>query len=113
MTAKSGYFVPNLDINMFIKAHHLRQIWRNQLLGFSMINRGDIRYFHHIHLYPQGNTHFHQYALPEYKSLLTQKGKGCFIDLTYEQLFEKMAKYFTSLKQREWIEYLYQRYLCM
>ena len=113
MTAKSGYFVPNLDINMFIKAHHLRQIWRNQLLGFSMIDRGDIRYFHHIHLYPQGNTHFHQYALPEYKSLLTQKGKGCFIDLTYEQLFEKMAKYFTSLKQREWIEYLYQRYLYM
>ena len=113
MTIKSGYFIADLDIEMFIKAHHLRQIWRNHLLGYSMVDRGDIQHFHHIHLYPQGNTHFHQYAIPEYKALLSQKGKDSFIDLTYESLFETMSLYFTSTKQKEWIKYLYQRYLNM
>lgn len=111
MTNKSGYFIPNLDIMMFLKAHHLRQIWRNHLLGYSMIDKGDIQQFHHIHLYPQGNAHFHQYALPEYKSLLTQKGKDSFIDLTYECLFDMISQYFTSAKQKEWLKYLYQRYI--
>lgn len=111
MTYKSGYFISDLDIQIFLKAHHLRQIWRNHLLGFSMIDRGGIQHFHHIHLYPQGNTHFHQYAVPEYKSLLTPKGKDCFIALTYENLFEMMSQYFSSEKQKEWINYLYQRYI--
>lgn len=111
MTNKSGYFTPDLDICMFLKAHHLRQIWRNHLLGYSMVDRGDIQRFHHIHLYPLDNTHFHQYALPEYKLLLTSKGKESFIDLTYECLFEMMSKYFSSEKQKEWINYLYQRYI--
>lgn len=111
MTIKSGYFIPDLDIQMFLKAHHLRQIWRNHLLGYSMVDRGDIRRFHHIHLYPQENIHFHQYALPEYKSLLTPKGKDSFIGLTYECLFEMISHYFTSDKQKSWIKYLYQRYI--
>lgn len=113
MTSKSGYFIPDLDIKMFLKAHHLRQIWRNHLLGYSMIDKGDIQRFHHIHLYPHDNVHFHQYALPEYKSLLTPKGKESFIDLTYESLFDMMSQYFTSAKQKEWIKYLYQRYIIM
>ena len=71
----------------------------------------DIQHFHYIHLYPQGNTHFHQYAVPEYKSLLTPKGKDCFNALTYEKLFEMMSQYFSSEKQKEWINYLYQRYM--
>lgn len=111
MTNKSGYFISDLDILMFLKAHHLRQIWRNHLLGYSMVDKGDIKHFHHIHLYPQGNYHFHQYAIPEYKSLLTPKGEDSFIDLRYETLFEMLSQYFTSTKQREWIKYLYQRYI--
>ncbi len=113
MTDKSGYFIPSLDIMIFLKAHHLRQIWRNHLLGYSMIDRGDIQRFHHIHLYLQGNAHFHQHALPEYKSLLTPKGQDSFIDLTYECLFDMISKFFTSAKQKEWIKYLSQRYIAM
>lgn len=113
MTSKSEYFVSDLDVHIFLKAHHLRQIWRNHLLGYSMICKGDIQHFHHIHLYPQGNFHFHQYAIPEYKSLLTQKGKDSFIDLTYESMFALLKQYFTSAKQRKWIDYLYQRYINM
>ena len=110
-TKKSGYFVESLDIDMLVHANHLRQIWRNHLLGFAMIDNGDIRHFHHIHLYPQGNRHFHEYALPEYKKLLTSEGKRTFMDITYESLFGMMRRYFTSVKQTEWIAYLYRRYL--
>lgn len=113
MTIKSGYFIPDLDIIVFLKANHLRQIWRNHLLGYAMVYRGDIQRFHHIHLYPQDNAHFHRLAIPEYKSLLTPKGKDSFIDLTYECLFDMLSQYFTSAKQKGWIEYLYQRYIQM
>lgn len=113
MTSKSGYFIPDLDITTFIKANHLRQIWRNHLLGYAMVYRGDTLRFHHIHLYPRDNAHFHRHALPEYKSLLTPKGKDSFIDLTYECLFDMISQNFTSAKQKEWIKYLYQRYIQM
>lgn len=111
MTDKSGYFHPNLDVNIFIKAHHLRQIWRNHLLGYSMIEQGDITCFHHIHLYPQGNKHFHEYALPEYRKLLTDIGADSFIALTFENLFDALSKYFKGIEQEEWINYLYKRYI--
>ena len=84
ITKESTYFTPELDILSFLTANHLRQIWRNHILGYSMIKRGDIQHFHHIHLYPKGNTHFSKYALPEYKTLLTKAGKESFIDLTFE-----------------------------
>lgn len=56
-------------------------------MGYAMLCKGDIQYFHHIHLYPQGNKHFREYAIPEYKSLLTDVSKDTFIDLIYEWLF--------------------------
>ncbi len=111
ITSESDYFNADTDLRMFLKANHLRQIWRNHILGYSMISRGDIHLFHHIHLYPQGNSHFHSHALPEYKCLLTQKGKESFVDLTYESLLNLMEHIFTSAKQGEWIKYLKKRYL--
>ena len=111
MTKKSNYYVPDFDVHSLTKAHHLRQIWRNHLLGYAMIEHGDIKRFHHIHLYPQGNLHFLEYALPEYDRLLSPKGKETFIGLTYENLFLLIKKYFTTEKQKEWIRYLYKRYI--
>lgn len=89
----------------------LRQIWRNHILGAAMINDGDLDIFHHIHLYPQGNTHFDNEAIPEYTKLLTEKGKKSFIGLTYENLFRLMGKYFTTPQEIDWVEYLKRRYL--
>ena len=76
-----------------------------------MIDDGDLDIFHHIHLYPQGNTHFEKLAIPQYTKLLTEKGKESFIGLTYENLFRLMGKYFTSSQEIDWIEYLKRRYL--
>lgn len=111
ITRECGYYKEGLDILMFVKAHHIRQIWRNHILGYAMIRNGDIRRFHHVHLYPQGNAHFHEYALPAYRKLLTEKGRASFVGLTYEELFAALSKYFTSAQQREWISYLYRRYI--
>ena len=111
MTQESHWYIPTLDIISFINANHLRQIWRNHILGYSMLFRGDIQHFHHIHLYPQGNKHFFERAIPEYKSLLTDCGKTTFIDLTYESLFDMISKIFISDKQQDWLKYLRKRYL--
>lgn len=111
MTAKSHWYISTLSILSFIKANHLRQIWRNHILGYSMLCRGDIQHFHHIHLYPQGNKHFKEHAIPEYKALLTESGRNTFIDLTYESLFDLIEKNFKSSKHQEWLKYLRKRYL--
>ena len=111
MTKDSHWYIPTLNILSFIKANHLRQIWRNHILGYSMLCRGDIQHFHHIHLYPVGNKHFHERAIPEYKTLLTESGKVSFIALTYESLFDMIGKIFVSEKQQDWLKYLRKRYL--
>ena len=111
MTKKSQWYNSTLDTRLFIKANHLRQIWRNHILGYSMLCRGDIQRFHHVHLYPQGNKYFHEHAIPEYKTLLTKCGKESFIDLTYESLFAMLSKYFRSYKHQEWLKYLQKRYI--
>ena len=111
MTKDSHWYIPTLNILSFIKANHLRQIWRNHILGYSMLRRGDIQHFHHIHLYPVGNKHFHERAIPEYKTLLTESGKVSFIALTYESLFDMIGKIFVSEKQQDWLKYLRKRYL--
>ena len=111
ITKKSQWYNSILDTRLFIKANHLRQIWRNHILGYSMLCRGDIQRFHHVHLYPQGNKYFHEHAIPEYKTLLTKCGKESFIDLTYESLFAMLSKYFRSYKHQEWLKYLQKRYI--
>jgi len=109
VTKASGYYLdPRPEA---FKKDNLRQIWRNHILGAAMIYDGDLDIFHHIHLYPQGNTHFEDEAIPEYTKLLTEKGKQNFIGLTYENLFPLMGKFFTTPQETEWVEYLKKRYL--
>jgi hypothetical protein len=111
MTVKSGYYIPELDIKMFLSAHHLRQIWRNHLLGFSMQYKGDIQLIHNIHLYPKGNTHFHKVAVPEYINLLADCGKESFKPITYERYFDILDKYNENENIKAWVQYLRARYL--
>lgn len=111
MTAESGYFRSDLDIRIFLKAHHLRQIWRNHILGYSMKHKGDVEMMHHIHLYPQKNEHFHLYALPDYRKLLTKDGNESFKTITYEKYFALLNKYRENGKIAAWVKYLRIRYL--
>lgn len=89
-----------------------RQLWRNHMLGMSMVQHSDIRHFLSVHLYPSGNKHYEK-VLPEYERLLTEKGQSTFLPLTYERLFEAMGHYvfFSCEEDSKWKEYLRDRYL--
>lgn len=119
ITRSCGYFT--LDIaNKQIRETKLseddyRQIWRNHILGASMINNKElsddmIENFHSITIYPKGNPHFGK-VLPEYEELLTDKGKSSFGYITIEDLIDLIEKYFPKTEKfQNWIQYLKQRY---
>lgn len=111
MTVESGYYTPGLNIKMFKTVHHLRQIWRNHILGYSMLHKEDVDIIHHVHLYPEGNEHFHNHALPEYRKLLTDKGNESFKTITYENYFDILDGYSNNEKVSDWVKYLRKRYL--
>lgn len=91
----------------------LRQIWRNHILGASMVQRGDIYNFISILFYPKQNPHFSDKAIPLYEELLSKDGKASFIPLTYEILFPLISKYIKVNKSNEWEEYLCNRYFIL
>ena len=97
---------------MCIRDSDYRQLWRNHMLGMSMLQHSDIQHFLSVHLYPSGNKHYEK-VLPEYERLLTEKGRSTFLPLTYERLFEAMGHYvfFSCEEDRKWKEYLRDRYL--
>ena len=121
---KSGYYIseaykPDNNYPTLwspLVSDELRQIWRNHLLGASMVQHNDITHFLSLHLYPQGNTHFHgdskhAGAVSDYKRWLTEEGQQTWTALTFEDLFQLMQDSFTGHKDKLWINYLKERYL--
>ena len=109
-TNNSRYFKEEVTHDILV-TNKFRQIWRNHILGASMVQRGDIEQFTSITIYPEANIHFHNDAMPEYCELLSETGKDTFIPLTYEELFNLMDKFLNVENGKEWNMYLKQRYL--
>ena len=109
VTRWSGCFIEDLDK---VKTRNdFRQIWRNHLLGLSMVKNKDIDYFTHIHLYPKENGHF-DVILPVYeKQLLTDKGRRSFRAVTFEEFFRDLGREYTDERFAKWVTYLKDRYL--
>lgn len=107
-TRLSGYYI--LDSEEELVSDNLRQIWRNHILGASMIQHGDIRHFDSVTVFPDGNTHFHT-ASDEYRGVLTEEGRSSFFAITYEEMFEALTHHFRTPEYLAWIRYLYHRYL--
>lgn len=111
---KSTYWLTTQESGQFVDGgcrqlaeDNLRQIWRNHLLGLSMVQHNDIEKFVSITLYPKGNIHFHN-ALEEYRRYLVtdvqQTVHGC--------TFEKYIDCLSGDKEIEkWKHYLKVRYL--
>lgn len=111
-TIGSGYYKPNTEA--LLVEDELRQIWRNHILGASMVlndNCDDrIVHFTSVTIYPNKNPHFHK-AGGNYRKVLTEKGNESFKTYTYEHVFDLLSKHFTSEEHVKWIDYLNNRYL--
>lgn len=107
-TDESGYYLPNVDAELI--ADELRQVWRNHILGASMVIHGDIDCFKSITIFPNANPHFHHIE-SMYRKLLTKKGNNTFELLTYESYFNILDQHFSDDKGKNWVEYLRRRYI--
>ena len=85
----------------------LRQIWRNHLLGLSILAQGQIADFTSITLFPNGNEHFHK-VIPEYRSLLTDFQRKNVFGVTFEKFIKAIGG---SPEFNEWKAYLAERYI--
>lgn len=104
------------DIVGHVVQNRYRQIWRNHLLGASMMLPNDkgvhLDEFTSLTVYPNGNGHFSQDLWNDYGLLLTEAGKTTLRHITYEELFPKMRTYLRGVKDVDnWIDYLERRYL--
>lgn len=91
-----------------------RQIWRNHILGASMINNTDIEYdlkhFNSVTIYPSFNTHFAK-VISLYEKMLSVYGQNTFRGITYETFFDILASHYDSVNYIYWIIYLHLRYI--
>ena len=118
---KSGWFKPEAIADGpsekdHVVDNHFRQIWRNHLLGASMMlsDNAEVHLdeFTSITVFPEGNEHFSTPLWTRYKAMLTDKGKTTIKQITYEKLFSQMRKYLRNVPNVDhWIDYLERRYL--
>ncbi len=86
----------------------LRQVWRNHILGLSMVQQGDLDEFYSVTLYPVGNEHF-KHVIPQYKKYLKEESKATVLGITFEDFIEAIQSDDSDIL--DWKEYLGQRYI--
>lgn len=110
ISSEQNLFVP--DVIPHLKSDILRQIWRNHLLGESMLIHPQLNFKHFISIifYPSGNLHFEE-AIPKYQSYLLPQHKNKLQGITFETLFQSLDEFNTSPDFQDWIDYLIKRYI--
>jgi hypothetical protein len=109
VTEESGlyksYSIPLLKTDRF------RQIWRNQLLGESILleDKDEFKHFTSVTIYPEGNTHFVE-ASREYMDQLARNDRK-FVPVTYERVLAVCEKHCPDERYVKWIEYMRERYI--
>lgn len=110
----SSYWVTTRESGLFVGGgcsqlaqDNLRQIWRNHLLGLTMVRNKVISRFKSVILYPAGNKHF-THSLIKYQNLLEAHA----MDEVYGCSFEKYINCLRGDSEIEaWKKYLVKRYL--
>ncbi|HMQ70085.1 MAG TPA: hypothetical protein PKA90_14035 [Ignavibacteria bacterium] len=105
----SGIYKP--ESFHLLKSDLFRQIWRNQILGESILitEKDKYKHFTSMTLFPEGNTHFVETA-EKYMDLLANNNNK-FIPVTYEKFVSVCDKHCPDDEYRKWIEYLERRYI--
>ena len=88
-----------------------RQIWRNHILGESilLVNPNEYKHFTSLTMFPKGNKHFIEVS-KEYTDLLVNNDNK-FVALTYEKFLESCLKHCPDKSYELWILYLSKRYI--
>jgi hypothetical protein len=109
VTRTSKAFVE--DALVQLRTPKLKQLWRNQLLGEAMRQRGDVDAFTSVLLYPAGNTHY-ACAASAYAALLRpDAGASRFVPVTFEEHFARCRSICEGAETAAWLDYLERRYV--
>jgi hypothetical protein len=80
----AGLAKQNIDL---LRKEDLKQLWRNYLLGVTMVRDGSINRFISAHLYPQGNTYQAEHS-KVFEGLLSEDTRFSFLPVTYEHFID-------------------------
>ncbi len=117
---KSIYHIVTNDSGKFetgaiseMKKDDYRQVWRNYILGLSMINK-DVELFYSMTLYPSGNKHMEK-ILTEFPQFIKTPFKNDVFGVTFESFFQtinqSIEKTQSNKEYAEWVNYLEKRYI--
>ncbi len=87
----------------------LKQPWRNHLLGFKLVEKGILKKFHSVLMYPEGNT-YQSEVCEKYKECLMGEYLENFVGLSFENFVTIAEKELVNYKDKNWIEYIKNRY---
>ncbi len=88
-----------------------RQVWRNQLLGESILieDNDQFKHFTSLTIFPEGNLHFIETS-KAYTDML-KNNSNRFVPVTYEHFFKICAEHCPNDRYKNWIDYLQERYI--
>lgn len=109
VSRKSGLYKDRVEEQLI--TDNYRQVWRNQLLGESIlqVNSYEYKKFTSITLFPEANIHFVKVS-KGYLDLMSD-GIKHFIPITYESFIESAYKYYPNEDYKNWVDYLKKRYI--
>ena len=107
LTKRCGYY--KQDAHLQLRELNLKQPWRNHLLGIKLVEKGILKKFHSVLLYPKGNT-YQAEVCKAYLSCLVSDFKNTFLDLTYEDFISKAEAVLSTTEDNDWLTYFKNRY---
>jgi len=116
--SSSKYFSVTRDCNLYkpdainlLPTDNFRQVWRNQILGESILlaDKGKFKHFTSLTLFPKGNSHF-THISKEYINLLRENNNK-FMPVTYEEFFSVCNNHYPDNRFKSWLDYLKKRYI--
>lgn len=109
VSRKSGLYKDNVEVQLITDDY--RQVWRNQLLGESILQVDGNKYkkFTSITIFPEANVHFVEIS-KGYLDLMNE-GEKHFISIKYEDFIESAYRYCPNEDYKNWIDYLKRRYI--
>jgi len=101
----------NLNKKDLLVSNNFRQIWRNQILGESILQKDKDKFGHFtsVTFFPKDNSHFVEQS-EKYIELL-QHNENHFKPVTFEDFFDSCKKHLPNDKYKKWLNYLIERYI--